>query len=176
MAEIKVEDYPNEAIVIADTDLIDLSVDSGGGAFESQLLTFATLRAVLLGFRRFKVSRAFGDFSFAGLERNIEIFSLPAGYEISKILMRHETAWAGPGIAEVEVELGIVTELDRYVFQPFDIFQAVGDKILSHNVINKVEDFVNVTSIRSNIRSVGANLDQLNAGDIDYYIYIEQFK
>ena len=175
MADVKVQDYPNSAVVIQDTDLFDLTVDLGAGAFESKRLTFAILRGILLGFRRFKISRDFNNFSFAGLEKNIEIFSLPAGYRLEDVLVRHEIAWAGPGINSVETEVGIVAELDRYI-DPHDVFQAIGNKIFSDNVLNKMEDFVLATSIRANMRSIGANLDQLTDGEVDYYIYIKQFK
>lgn len=175
MADIKVEDYPNEALTLQDTDLLGPSIDVGGGSFESQKLTFATLKAVLLGVRRFKVSKVFGDFSTAALEKNIQIFVLPIGFELSRMTVKHEDAWVGTGITDVEVEVGISGEFDRYV-DPFNILQAVGNKILSHNVLNKVEDFTITTSIKANVRSVGANLDQLTDGTIDFYIYIERIK
>lgn len=175
MANIKVEDYLNGAVVIADTDLFDLTVDLGGGNFDSKRLPMSVLKLILLGVRRFKVSRVFGDFSTAALEKNLEIFVLPIGYELSKMTVRHEEAWAGAGITDVEVEVGISGEFDRYV-DPFNIFQAVGNKIFSHNVLNNLEDFVISTSVKANVRSVGANLDQLAAGKLDFYIYIEQIK
>ncbi len=175
MADIKVEDYPNEALTLQDTDLLGPSVDVGGGAFESKRLTFATLKAVLLGIRRFKVSRVFGDFSTASLERNIEIFVLPVGFELSKMTVKHENSWAGAGITAVEVEVGISGEFDRYV-DPFNIFQAVGNKLFSPNELNKLEDFGVTTSVKANVRSIGANLDQLTAGTLDFYIYIERIK
>ena len=55
MADIKVEDYLNDAAIVADTDLIDLTVDLGAGNFESKRLTFAVLKLILLGVRRFKI-------------------------------------------------------------------------------------------------------------------------
>ena len=175
MALIKVEDYLNASVGIADTDLIDLTVDVGAGSFESKKLSFLILKSVLLGARRFKISKVFGNFSAGALEKNIEIFELPIGFELSKITVRHEVPWAGPDITDVETEVGITGELDRYV-DPHDIFQAVGNKIFSHNILNKLEDFVITISIKANVRSVGANLDQLNAGTIDYYFYLEQIK
>ncbi|MGR3179510.1 MAG: hypothetical protein ACUZ8E_15815 [Candidatus Anammoxibacter sp.] len=175
MAEIKVEDYLNGSVVIADTDLFDLTVDLGGGNFDSRRLPMAVLKLILLGVRRFKVSRVFGDFSVAALEKNLEIFVLPIGYELSKMTVKHENAWVGPGITAVEVEVGISGEFDRYV-DPHNILQPVGNKIFSHNVLNKLEDFGITTSLKANIRSVGAFLDQLTAGTIDFYIYIDQIK
>ncbi len=176
MVDKAVEDYPL-AITFKDTDLFDLSSDIGGGNFTSEGLSGAILKAVILGVRRFKISRVFGNFSAAALERDIEIFSLPDGFELSKILVKHETAFAGGAISDVQVKVGIVGELDRYVDE-FDVFQAPGgtpDKF-SHNVLNIVEDFVAALGVRANMRSVGDNLDQLAAGDIDFYFYIEQFK
>ena len=175
MAEIKVEDYINSAADVQDTDLVDLTVDLGGGNFESKKLTFLVLKAVLLGARRFKISKDFNDFSAATLEKNIEIFVLPIGFELSKITVRHEIAWAGPAITDIETEVGITGELDRYV-DPHNIFQAVGNKIFSHNILNNLEDFGVTISVKANVRIDGANLDQLNAGSVDYYFYIEQIK
>lgn len=175
MAEIKVEDYLNGAVVIADTDLFDLTVDLGGGSFDSKRLPMAVFKLILLGVRRFKVSRVFGDFSTAALEKNLEIFILPIGYELSRMTVRHEAAWAGAGITDVEVEVGVSGEFDRYT-DPHNIFQAIGNKIFSHNVLNKLEDFVISTSVKANVRSIGANLDQLTDGTLDFYIYIEQIK
>ncbi len=175
MVDKAVEDYPVEALLVQDTDFFDLTVDIGAGNFESQKLSGLTLKAVLLGIRRFKVSRAFGAWAAAALESDIEIFSLPAGFELSKLLVKHETPFAGGAISDVQVKVGIVGELDRYVDE-HDVFQAAGDAVFSHNILNIVEDFGAAKGVRANMRSVGANLDQLNAGDVDFYFYIEQFK
>ena len=175
MADIKIEDYLNEALSLKDTDLLGPSIDVGGGVFESQRLSYATLKSELLGIRRFKVSKDFVDFSGASFEKNIEIFVLPIGFELSKMTVKQEESWAGTGITDVEIEVGITGEFDRYA-DPFNIFQAVGNKIFSHNSLNKLEDFGVTTSIKANVRSVGADLDQLTAGTIDFFIYIERIK
>lgn len=122
-----------------------------------------------------KISKTFADFSIAGLEKDIQILSLPPGYE-SRVFVKHSEAFAGTGITGCETEVGITGELDKYMFEAFNVFQAVGDKIFTQEAINSVEDWGSVTSIRANMRSVGADLDQLSAGKIDYYLRIEQIK
>ena len=177
MANIKVQDYPNAAAIIAGTDIFDLTVDLGAGAFESKRLTFAVLKAVLLGFRRFKISKDFNDFNVVAFEKNIEIFSLPAGFKKTEIVQKHEILWSGGGINSVTSEVGIagVGNENKYA-DPFDIKQAPGGKIFTHDINDIIEDFEFSTSIKATIKSVDDTLDQLTQGTIDYYIYIEQFK
>ena len=179
MAEIKVEDYLNGAVEIQDTALFDLTIDLGGGNFRSDSLPFVVLKLILLGIRRFKVSKSFANFTNVALTQNIEIFELPIGFELSKLTVRHETPWGDGGVNIIEAisEVGILGELDRYSpGGPFDIFQAVGNKVFDHNVLGFLEDFVVTTSVRGSITVVGDTLDKLTQGDIDYSIYIDQIK
>lgn len=166
MALEKISEYP-AAGQLQPADLFDVSVPGGGLTSEG-----ATYYQVLGGVQ---VSKGFADFAAAALEDDIEIFILPAGWKLIAILVKHEAAWAGPGITNVEVEAGVGGELDRYV-DPHDIDQAPGDTIFSDNDNNAIENWSNGTSIRANLRSVGANLDQLNAGTIDFYIFAQPRK
>ena len=181
MAEIKVEEYVDEALAIALTDLLDLTVDIGGGNFESQKLPYSTLLNRLkldLGLIILnKVSKDFNDFLNPSLEKDIEILSLPAGFELVKFLIKHETSWSGGIITQAEVEVGIVGELDKYSFAPFDIFQAVAPQAFDGmNVVNAVENFNATTSIRANVRSVDANLNSLTQGNVDFFIFTQKVK
>lgn len=172
MALEKISQYANEVTELAATDLLDVSKDIGGGNFQTNKAKYQAIIGLT------KVSKVFGDFAAAALENDIEIFSLKAGHKIVAIIARHEDLW-GDGavnITDVEVEMGIGGELDKYVFKPHDILQAVGDKIFSDNEINKLEDWNNVTSIRANIRSVGGDLDTLTTGSIDFYIFTKPVK
>lgn len=126
--------------------------------------------------RWIKISKTFADFSIAGLEKDIEVISLPAGHELVKHFIKHNEAFSGSGITGCETELGIVGELDKYMFEAFDVFQTVDDKVFGLGVVNVVENWGSATSIRGNMKSIGANLDQLSAGKIDYYVYIEKIK
>ena len=170
MANEKVSEFVNEITEFNPIDLLLTSKDQGGGNFQTNKAKYQAVIGLT------KVSKVFGDFAAAALENDIEIFNLIQGRKLIAILMRHEQAWAGGSISAVEVELGIAGELDKYVFEPHDIFQATGDKIFSDNEINTLEDWNNDTSIRANIRAVDDNLDQLNAGTIDFYIFTKPIK
>lgn len=176
MADITVEDYLNGSVVIADTDLIDLTVDLGGGNFDSQRLPFAVFKLALLGVRRFKVTRNFSDFATAALTNTLLIFQIPAGFEMEKKTTKHDTRWLGGGATFVDVKEGIVTELDRYSpGGPLDIFQTVGntqDKF-DHNVLHALENAGVDTDVRSTITS-DVLLNLLTQGDIQYIIYLDK--
>lgn len=176
MADITVEDYLTGAVVIADTDLIDLTVDLGGGNFDSQRLQFAVLKLILLGVRRFKVTRSFNDFATPALTNNLLIFQIPAGFELVKKTTKHDTRWLGGGAGSVEANEGIIGELDRYSpGGPFDIFQGVGDTPdkFDHNVLNFIESAGVISDVRGQITS-DVNLSLLTQGDIQYIFYLDQ--
>lgn len=166
MANEKISEYDASGQIQPD-DLFDVSVPTGGLTSES-----ATYYQVLGGL---KVSKASGDLSDSDLEEDIEIFILPAGWKLMAILIKHETPWSGPGITNVQVEAGIAGELDRYA-DAHDIDQASGDQVFSDNDLGAIENWSNPTSIRANFRTEGANIDQLNAGDIDFYIFAQPRK
>lgn len=176
--EIAVEDYLNDASIIGDTDLFDLTINIGGGNFRSDKLSFAVLKLIFLGVRRFKVTRSFNDFATAALTNTLLIFTIPAGFELVKRTTKHDTSWTGGGATFVEVQEGILGELDRYSpGGPLDIFQSVGDipDKFDHTVLNFLESFGVGTDLRSTVTS-DVDLDQLTQGDIQYIFYLDQIK
>lgn len=126
--------------------------------------------------RWIKISKTFSDFSIAGLEKDIEILSLPPGHELVKHFIKHEEVFSGTGITGVETEVGITGELAKFMFEPFDVLQDADDTTFTMEVVNAVENFGSATSLRANMRSVGDDLDQLSTGKIDYYLFIEKVK
>ncbi len=176
MALIKVEDYLDGAVDIQDTDLIDLTVDLGGGNFRSDKLPFAVLKLVLLGVRRFKVTRDFEDFSIAATINTLLIFQIPAGYVLESKTTKHSIKWDGGGAGAIESKEGVTLELDRYSpGGPFDIFQAVSDAEFDHNTLNFLENWGVVTDVRGTIEA-DVDLDTLDQGEIEYFFYIKQIK
>ncbi len=178
MADIKVEDYLNEAVDIADTDLFDLTVDLGGGNFDSQRLTFATLKLILLGVRRFRVTRTSADFSTPALTNSLLIFTFPPGYQITTKTSKHGIEWLGGGATLTEAQEGILGELDRYSpGGPLNVFQAPGDTPdkFDHNTLNFLENWGANTDVRGTITS-DVNLSLLTQGTIEYIFYIDQIK
>ena len=176
MAEIKVEDYINDAAIINDADLFDLTVSIGGGNFRSDKLSMAVLKLILLGVRRFEVTRDFNDFAIAAITNSLLIFSIPAGFDLVKKTTKHNINWSGGGATLVNSKEGIIGELDRY--SPggaFDIFQAVGDTPdkFDHNVLNFLESAGVDTDVRGTIES-DVDLDQLNQGEIKYIFYVDR--
>lgn len=166
MANERISDY-DSAGQLQPLDLFDVSVPGGGLTSEG-----ATYYQVLGGV---KVSVAFDELSESDQEEDVEIFSLPAGWKLIGILVKHETDWAGAGITSVEVEAGIAGELDRYV-DAHDILQATGDTVFSDNDLGAIENWNTPTSIRANFRTGGANIDDLTDGVVDFYIFAQPRK
>ena len=123
-----------------------------------------------------KISKVFGNFSDASNQFDVVVFTLKGGRKLEDFVLKQEEAWGGGSISNVTVELGIVGDEGKYVFEPFDIFQAPGDKILRPEEPNTIEDWNNDVDIIMRITSVGDNLDQLIAGSIDLYIFTKSKK
>lgn len=164
MAGEKTSEYP-VAAEVNPTDLHDISQ----GATSRSATDYLVRGGV-------KVSKVFGDFSNASLEFDIEIFTLKQARKWIEVVMKHEVAWSGGSISAVEIEIGIVGELDKFVSVAFDINQAPGDQVFQLEITPSVEDWNNDTSIRANVRAIGDDLDQLNAGSIDFYIFTKSMK
>ncbi len=163
----------------ADDTWSGVTLDTGTSFFNEaadELTTNTSTGFVSTANQWLKISKTFADFSDASLEKDIEVLSLPEGHELVKHLIKQEEAFAGTGITKCETELGIAGELSKYSFEPFDVFQAVGDTMFFQEGVDTVESWGSTTSIRGNMRSVGANLDQLTAGKVDYYLFVEKVK
>ena len=121
-----------------------------------------------------KVTKAFGDFSAAALENDIEIFSLPEGHKIVNVITKHETPFSGTGIVTLVSEVGVSGELDKFIVDQFDLIQAVGDTVFDDSEVGSIESFGAAVSVRAHLIATGANLDQLLAGSVDYYIFYKK--
>ncbi len=154
------------------TDLHDVSEDTGGGNFATKSVTNYLIRGGV------KISKVFGDFTDVALQQDISVFTLKAGRKLEEIVLKHEELW-GDGavnITSVVVEIGIVGELDKYVFEAFDILQAPGDTIFINELLNVIENWNADTDIRMRITVIGDNLDQLTTGSIDLFIFTKAMK
>ena len=105
----------------------------------------------------------------AALTNDIELFSAPAFQIIQRVVLKHTTAFAGTGITDYDLSVGITGDLEKYV-SLFDVFQAVADGTKSVALVGDVESFAGATSVRLSATSVGANLDQSTAGSVDVYV------
>jgi len=123
-----------------------------------------------------RVSKSFSDFAAAALSNDIEIYQLPAGAAVQKVICKHTTPFGGGGIATYTMSVGIATNLVKFL-NSFDVFQAVSDTVIggnNSNVSTAVENWGATTSIRAEAVSTAANLDQANAGAIEFYILVSQ--
>jgi len=110
------------------------------------------------------------DLQAAALTNDIELFILPAGGIIQGVMMKHSEAFAGTGITDYDISVGIVGTLAKYA-AAFDVDQAIGDTVFSLTTTAGAETFAAAgTSIRVAATSVGANLDQSTAGSLDIWV------
>lgn len=145
-------------------DLIDISVDSGGGVFVTRSITVDNLKKVVGGFRLVKTVD-YTEIQTAALTNNILGETLLAGYEISAVWLRVKTAFVGTGITSLDVTFGKSGDESRYVF-PLNCL-ATGKKRGSNT---QIESEVSSTSLNAYFTAVGANLDQLTAGELEIYV------
>ena len=123
-----------------------------------------------------KISKVFGDFSDASQEFDIVVFTLKGGRKHMEFVLKHEEAWSGPGITGVTVQFGIVGNEGKYTFEPIDITVAPGDDVLENEEPNTIEDWNNDVDLVMRIKSTGADLDKLDAGSIDLFIFTKSMK
>ena len=118
-----------------------------------------------------KVTVTHDSLQAAALTTNVEAFSLPANELILGTWVKHTVAFAGTGITDYQVTLGIGADLDKYL-GPFDVFQAVGDTVADVQFGGVIpESFSVATSIKIAATAVGANLDQSTAGSVDLWVF-----
>ena len=110
------------------------------------------------------------DLQTAGLTNDIELFTLPGGGIIERIMMKHSEAFAGAGISDYDISVGIAGNLTKYA-AAFDVDQAIGDTVFALVANAGCETFNSGgASIRVSAVSVGANLDQTTAGSLDIWV------
>jgi hypothetical protein len=118
-----------------------------------------------------KATRTHLDFQAASMAHDIELFSLPAGGVIHAVKLKHSVAFAGTGISDYDISIGIAGDLDKYA-PAFDVDNAPGDSNFSLSSILGSENHAAPTSIRIEADSAGANLDQSTAGSIDCWVLV----
>ena len=105
----------------------------------------------------------------ASLANDVELFSLAANEIIKGVVIKHSTAFAGTGITNYTLSVGVSGDLSKYQ-PPFDVDQAVADTAFDLTSTFDVESFASSTSVRLSAISVGANLDQSSAGSVDVWV------
>jgi len=118
------------------------------------------------------------DLQAAALTNDFEIYSAPARVNISGAVLKHTVQFAGTGITDYKVSLGLTGDLARYL-SLFDVDTAPSDTKPAGYAEGAVKDqleFGAVTSIRVAAIATGANLDQSTAGEATLWLEIARLE
>lgn len=125
-----------------------------------------------------KFSFTHTDFQAASLSNNIEIYSAPARVNILGCILKHSTQFAGTGITDYKLSVGLTGDLARYL-SLFDVDTAPADTKPTGYAEGYVGDqlgFGAVTSIRIAATAAGANLDQSTAGAGNLWLLVSRLE
>jgi hypothetical protein len=116
----------------------------------------------------------FEDLAAAATTNDIQLFELPAGGVIHRVVIKHGTAFAGGSISAYTVSVGKAGDLTAYA-GAFDAFQTVGDTVFQHSgnegtSPDGLENFGSVTSVRVAAVSTDDDLDAATAGEVDVFV------
>jgi hypothetical protein len=122
------------------------------------------------GFIKLTVSHA--ALQVAALTNNTNLFLLPAKSVVESILLKTTTAFAGAGITDYDLTVGITGNESKYL-PNFDADTAVaGNYYDLSSVATGADDFNATEQIKLFATSVGANLNASTAGSVDIYLKI----
>jgi hypothetical protein len=111
---------------------------------------------------------SYTDFSTGALINTLNVVTL-VGKTISQARIKHSTAFAGAGITDYNIRLGIAGELDRYLTD-FDVMQAVSTSAKKRSILNLEED----VTVQITAESVGANLNAATAGNVSIQLLLTE--
>jgi hypothetical protein len=105
----------------------------------------------------------------AAMANDIALFSLVAGGIIEGVKIKHSVIFAGTGITDYKISVGIVGNLTKYA-SAFDVDTAVAATNFQLSTTVGSEDHGSATSIRIAATSTGANLNQSTGGSVDIWV------
>jgi hypothetical protein len=117
-----------------------------------------------------KYTKVFGDFSDAGVFKEIALYTLPIAGVIHSIKTKHSVAFSGGGAALATIEVGLAGNTDKYA-AAFDVFQAVAAATFQYTAAEMSENHTATTPITITLRSDVA-LNTLAAGSVTVYLLI----
>lgn len=122
------------------------------------------------GVQEVEVTKAYADFLDPGTSKQIEIYSLPAGWEVVRAFQKHGTAFAGTGIASVASAVGTVAVPDALA-PDFDVFAAVSNTNFQRSAGGAMFNAGSATSVQARL-TANVGLDNLNAGSVTYRLWV----
>lgn len=105
----------------------------------------------------------------ASTTESLNVYELPAGYEISDVWRRVTVPFVGSGVTALTMELGVSGDSNKYGFS-MDML-ATGRKASENK---NIESEISATNIAAAFTATGANLDQLTAGTVEIYATIKK--
>lgn len=118
-----------------------------------------------------KVTKAYTDFSTAGLTNDISIYTLPAKGIIHACQMVATTKFSGGLISAYTISVGISGNLVKYSAA---VNSFTGASLSQPSAITGIESTSGTTDIRAAAISVTGLLNAATAGSIDIYLLISQ--
>jgi hypothetical protein len=140
------------------------SASTDAATITALLATVSTLSLVS------KYVLSYTDFSAAATTFQKLFHNLITKGYIEWVLVRHSTAFTGGLVSACTLKIGLVADAEYYQ-DAFDVFQAPNVTLFkktSHG--GDVQSFGGAVGIYATADSVGANLNQLTAGDVEIYI------
>lgn len=122
------------------------------------------------GFVKFTLSHA--AFQTAALTNNVALLTLPIKGLVEGMLIKTTTAFAGTGITDYKLTVGITGTESKYL-PAYDADSAVtGTNYDLTNTLTGGADLNATESIKVFATAVGANLSLSTAGSVDIYVKI----
>jgi hypothetical protein len=118
-----------------------------------------------------KVTVGHSAFHTAAMANDILLYNLPAGGVIHAVKTKTVQQFAGTGITDYKISVGIVGNLTKYS-AAFDVDTAVSDTNFQLSTTVGSEDHGSVVQIRIAATSAGANLDQSTTGSVTVWLLV----
>jgi hypothetical protein len=130
------------------------------------------LFALSVGATYTKYTITHSDLQTAALTNNAILLTLPIQSIVETVMMKTTTAFAGTGITDYQLSIGITGNQTKYM-PNFDCDAAVSGSNYSLTSVATGGDNFNATeAIRVYATATGANLDQSTAGSIDIWVKV----
>lgn len=118
-----------------------------------------------------KVTKAYTDFSTAGVTNDISIYTLQAKEYISDVKIIPTTAFSGGTIATYTISVGIAGLLTKYAIAT-NVFTGNTTLGAVHTPLIGLESISTTTDIRAQAVSTVGNLNAATAGSVDIYLLV----
>jgi hypothetical protein len=117
-----------------------------------------------------KYTKAYTDFSDAGLFKSIALYTLPIGGIVQAVKTKHSVAFSGGGATTATIEVGLSGFEQKYG-PAFNVFQAVANDTFQYCTVGMTENHTATTGILVTLRASVA-LNSLAAGSVTLWLLI----